>query len=577
MDYLKADARIARLLLVLALSSLLPVTLTGCAGFPPAAPATLKTEAATPRNTVSGAHYPEPGDRGPRRSVNGSRPANVAVGPLEIEFNRESLPDKTPLGPDFVDLGRSRLETTSEVTDPSADAVSEPTPVGTVTAPAVSGIADDADEFATEEVPSEEDAAAPTRYADVWGRIRNGFRMPPFYDPRVAYHERWFANKRKYIARKFERARLYLYHIVEEVERRGLPMEIALLPAIESAYHPHAYSRARAVGLWQFIAPTARRYGLKISWWYDGRRDIVASTTAALNYLEELYQDFDGDWYLALAAYNAGEGRIKRAIQYNQRKGLPTHYAALRLLRQETRHYVPKLMAIVNIISDPEAYGITLAPIPNEPYFARVDLGSQIDLGVVAKLADVPIGDFYDINPGFSRWATDPGGPHQVLVPVNRQERLLEGLENLPEQARIKWRRYRVRRGDTLSTIARRYGVSVWAIRKTNNLRGNLIRVGQNLMIPISSRSLSKRVANMTRPLPSTSLRPHGRTKIIHRVRKGETLWSIARKYRVYVHQLARWNSMHPRDTLRIGMKLKVWISPRHLSSITLSDRMSSV
>ncbi|MFQ5995723.1 MAG: LysM peptidoglycan-binding domain-containing protein [Acidiferrobacterales bacterium] len=419
----------------------------------------------------------------------------------------------------------------------------------------VNGVEDDA---VAEEAPAHplRENSEPAQYENIWDRIRAGLQLPTLDDPKVAYHERWFLSNPKYMQRKMQRARLYLYHIVEEVERRGFPMEIALLPAIESAYHPHAYSHARAMGLWQFIAPTARRYGLKINWWYDGRRDIVASTTAALNYLEALHAHFDGDWHLALAAYNAGERKIERAIRYNERKSLPTNYSRLAYLRAETRHYVPKLMAMVNIVSNPHAYGIELPPIPNAPYFVRVDVGAQVDLKVVADLAQMPVGDFFDINPGFRRWATDPNGPHQVLIPIEKKARLIEGLANLADEARIQWRRHRVRRGDTLSTVARRYGVSVWAIKRANNLRSSLIRVGQSLVIPISSRPVSARLANITRPLPVS--RPRG-VRAVHYVRRGETLYSIARKYRVYVKQLARWNRMHPRDTLHIGRRLKIW------------------
>jgi membrane-bound lytic murein transglycosylase D len=360
--------------------------------------------------------------------------------------------------------------------------------------------------------------------------------------------------------RKMERARLYLYYIVEEIEKRGMPMEIALLPAIESAYQPHAYSRARALGLWQFIAPTARKYGIEMNWWYDGRQDVFASTRAALDYLEKLYEEFN-DWNLALAAYNAGEGRVHYAIDYNRRKGRPTDYQHLRL-RAETLHYVPKLMALVNIVSNPQAYGIKLASIPNEPYFVPVDIGSQIDLNVVAELADVPVGDLYDINPGFKRWATAPDGPHRILVPIDKKEQLIDGLNNLPDGSRIKWRRHRVRSGDTLSTIARHYGVTISAITRANHLRGTLIRVGQNLLIPVSTRPLSLQVANVTRPAGVSYTPPASQAKVVHQVRNGETLWSIARQYRVYVNQLAKWNFIHPQDILRTGQTLNIWISP---------------
>ncbi len=423
-----------------------------------------------------------------------------------------------------------------------------------------------ADVIDTWQVDPAEETASTVHYTDLWDRIRSGLRLPKLHHQRVAYHERWFSKNPRYMKRKMKRASLFLYHIVEEIDRRGLPMDLALLPAIESAYQPHAYSHARASGLWQFIASTARRYGLKVNWWYDGRRDVVASTTAALNYLEDLHAEFD-DWYLALAAYNAGEGKIRYLRERNRRRGVPTDYLHLRRLRSETQHYVPKLMAMINIVSNPEKYGITLEPIPNEPYFGRVDLGSQIDLNVVAKLADVPVGDLYDINPGFRRWATDPTGPHQVLVPIENKDTLVAGLANLSEDARIKWQRHRVKRGDTLGVIGKRYGVSVGAIKKANNIRGTLIGVDQNLMIPISSRPLSRNIANITRPLPRSSVGPRGRAKIIHRVRRGETLWSIARKYRVYVRQLARWNRMRTRDILRVGRRLKVWIRPTQISS----------
>jgi membrane-bound lytic murein transglycosylase D len=451
-------------------------------------------------------------------------------------------------------------------------------PVGeTPSAPGYTGLSTDAaneqdlstnvaDAIDTHRLGPEDEASSTSNYTDLWDRIRSGLRFPKLQDRRVAYHERWFSKNPKYMKRKMKRASLFLYHIVEEIDRRGLPMDLALLPAIESAYQPHAYSHARASGLWQFIASTARRYGLKLNWWYDGRRDVVASTTAALNYLEDLYAEFD-DWYLALAAYNAGEGKIRYLRERNRRRGMSTGYLHLPRLRPETQHYVPKLMAMVNIVSNPEKYGLTLEPIPNEPYFARVNLGSQIDLNVVAKLADVPVGDLYDINPGFRRWATDPTGPHQVLVPIEHKDILNANLASLPEDARIKWRRHRVKRGDTLGAIGRRYGVSVWAIKKANNIRGTLIHVGQNVMIPVSSRPLSRNIANITRPLPRSSVGPRGRAKIIHRVRRGETLWSIARKYRVYVRQLARWNRMRTRDTLHVGRRLKVWIRPTQVSS----------
>jgi len=412
------------------------------------------------------------------------------------------------------------------------------------------------------------DEEAASNNSDIWARIRAGFSIPPLDSPLVEREARWFANNPEYMQRMMERASLYLYYIVEEVEKRGMPMEIALLPAIESAYKANAYSRARASGLWQFIPSTGRLYGLKANWWYDGRRDVQASTQAALDYLEKLYNDFDGDWHLALAAYNAGEGRVMRARAQNRRKGKPDSYTDLKQLKAETRHYVPKLMAMASIVADPAKYDVQLADIPNEPYFARVETGSQVDLGIVAKLVDLSVDDLQDINPGYRRWATDPNGPHHLLVPADKKEALLEGLSNLPEADRIQWQHHAVKRGETLSEIGRRYGLDVGTLRTANNLRSNLLRVGQDLLIPISSRPITV-AAVRTNYKSSASIAQRGKP-VIHRVRRGDTLSSIARRYNVMVHQLAKWNFINVNGILRMGQKLKIW--PKGAPTASIED-----
>ena len=404
--------------------------------------------------------------------------------------------------------------------------------------------------------------------SDIWARLRKGFTMKPLDSPQVEREIKWFVNNPEYMQRMMDRARLYLYYIADEVEKRGMPMEIALLPAIESAYKANAYSRARASGLWQFIPSTGRLYGLKANWWYDGRRDVQASTQAALDYLEKLYNDFDGDWHLALAAYNAGEGKVGRMMRYNERKGKSTDYQYLKLKR-ETQHYVPKLMAMVSIVADPDKYGVKLASIPNEPYFARVETGSQIDLGVVAKLVDVPVDDLHDINPGYTRWATDPNGPHHLLVPADKKDALIAGLSSLPEEERVQWMHHVVKRGDNLHEIARRYRVTVPVIRTANNLRSNLLRSGQDLLIPISASASAPKVIR-TAYRASTSRAVRGEP-VIHRVRRGETLSSIARRYNVVVGQLAKWNLMQLSDVLRLGQKLKIWTGGAPTASIAVS------
>jgi membrane-bound lytic murein transglycosylase D len=403
----------------------------------------------------------------------------------------------------------------------------------------------------------------PAEYDDLWDRIRANFRMRPINNRQVAYYEKWYSDRPEYVKNMVRRASLYLHYIVEEVEKRDMPGEIALLPAIESAFKPRAYSRARASGLWQFIPSTGRRYGLKQNWWYDGRRDIIMATHAALNYLQKLHAEF-GDWHLALAAYNAGENRIRKAIRHNGRRGHSTDYVALRKIKRETRHYVPKLVAIVNIVREPAKYGLQLQAIPNEPYFAQVNVGSQIDLGVVAKALDTSVHNLSRLNPGYKRWATDPRGPHVLLIPRHKKDQLLASLKQLPASKRMQWTRYQVRRGDSLSTIAHRYGLSVSALRSSNNLRGNFIRAGQDLLIPLSSRKMRSRpVVRLARAKKSRARvagKPkNANTQVVHHVRKGDTLWAIANQYQVYISQLRRWNGIRGNQVLRLGQKILIW------------------
>jgi membrane-bound lytic murein transglycosylase D len=399
-------------------------------------------------------------------------------------------------------------------------------------------------------------------HTDLWERIRSGYAMPVLDSPLVARHEKWFVNNPDYLNSMVGRARLYLYYIVDEVEKRGMPMEIALLPAIESAYKPQAYSRARAAGLWQFIPSTGRIYGLEMNWWYDGRNDVIASTGAALDYLEKLYGQFN-DWQLALAAYNCGERKVERLVAENRRKGLPADYASLKKLPRETKNYVPKLMAMANIIADPAKYGLQIAAIPNTEYFARVVTDDQIDLGVVARLTDMPVDELFMINPGYQRWVTDPNGPHALLVPADKKDALIDGLTKLADEDRVQWARHQVRRGDTISRVAGRYKVTVESIRTANSMASNHLTTGQNLLIPVSANKLTAVPPPAVLKTANASVRlkvdDSERVKILHRVRSGETLWSIARKYKVYIHDLREWNLLETDDTLRLGQRLFIW------------------
>ncbi len=335
------------------------------------------------------------------------------------------------------------------------------------------------------EIPADP-APAPSdgEFADLFDRMRAGFALPLLDDPRVERQIDWYAARPEHLGRAFERGRRYLHHIVEELEARDMPRELALLPVVESAFDPFARSPRRAVGFWQFIPGTGRRYGLEQNWWLDDRRDVLAATRAALEHLEDLNREFDGDWLLTLAAYNAGPGNVRRAIQRNRRVGRPTDFFQLRL-PPETRAYVPKLLALAQIARGPERFGVELPAIPDAPYFDRVDVGGQVDLGRIANLAGIPLEELRALNPAFNRFATAPDGPHELLVPVPARELLLEALTALPASERVRFARYRVRRGDSLYAIARRYGVSIEGLRAVNRLRGSLIRPGQELLLPL--------------------------------------------------------------------------------------------
>lgn len=287
---------------------------------------------------------------------------------------------------------------------------------------------------------------------DLMDRLRAGFSLEIPDHPRIDSQIRWFAANGDYLDRVQKRAAPYLYFILEEAEQRGIPNELALLPIVESGFRPFAYSPGRAAGLWQFIPSTGKHFGLEQNWWYDGRRDVVAATRAAFDYLSKLATRFDGDWQLALASYNAGAGTVQRAIKRNQRQGKPTDFWSLELPK-ETMRYVPKLLAVAKVIAHPQQYGITLAAIPNQPYFDSIDIGSQLDLALAADMAGISIEEIYRLNPGFNRWATSPAGPHRLSIPVERAERFSEALAALDPQKRLSWNRYKIRPGDNLAAL----------------------------------------------------------------------------------------------------------------------------
>ncbi|MEQ6884959.1 LysM peptidoglycan-binding domain-containing protein [Salicola sp. Rm-C-2C1-2] len=398
-------------------------------------------------------------------------------------------------------------------------------------------------------------------YGNVWQRLRDSFQLDlESKDKRVRSQLAWYSRNQSYMDRTAERARRYLPYIIREIEKRDMPGELALLPLVESAYDPFAYSHGRASGIWQFIPATGRAFGMKQNWWYDGRRDIISATQGALSYLDELASRFDGDYELALASYNAGAGRVLRAMRRNERQGKPTDYWSLNL-PAETRHYVPKLIALARIVADPQAHGIRLEPIPDDPYFEVVDIGGQLDLAQAAKMAGVDVNEIYRLNPGFNRWATPPDGPHRLLVPSDSAQQFRQALTSLPDGQRVSWRNYTVQSGDTLISIARSFNTTPDVIRQHNDISGHTIRSGERLLIPAAGNDSNAYALSESnrRAARQASAGGEGQNRIDYRINPGDTLWDIASAHGVSVSKLASWNNLAPGDTLRPGDTLAIW------------------
>lgn len=320
---------------------------------------------------------------------------------------------------------------------------------------------------------------------DVWDRVRSGFTMKPMDNDLVRQWENYYSAKPEYFARMVDRSSHYLFHIIEEIERRKMPAEIALLPMIESAYNPQAYSKAHASGLWQFIPSTGKHYGLRQNWWYDGRRDVIAATGAALDYLEKLHTQF-GDWELALASYNWGEGAVGRAVARNQAKGLPADYASL-TMPAETRNYLPKLIAVKNIIADPARFGITLASVPNQPYFEAVTVQRHIDVKLAAKFAEIPLEDFKFLNPAHNKQVIKAGGSETIVLPRDKVSIFNANLAN-HDKPLVSWQAHTVKAGEKPEKIAAKYGMSVAELKQVNNINAkNKFRTGQPLLVPVKA------------------------------------------------------------------------------------------
>jgi membrane-bound lytic murein transglycosylase D len=381
---------------------------------------------------------------------------------------------------------------------------------------------------------------------DLWARIRSGFRLAESDPALTRVHEEWFSKHPAYLERGIERSRLYLYFIAEEVEKRGMPMEIALLPMIESAYNPLALSPMKASGIWQFIPSTGKVYGLKQNAWYDGRRDVLTATRAALDYLQNLYAMF-GDWELALAAYNCGEGCVARA--QSRRQGKTIDYASLKL-PSETRHYVPKLIAVRNIVLDPKRFGINVEEVANEPYFMQVTLSQPMEAKQAARLADMNLDEFLSLNPGFQRRVIHTDTRGVLLLPTERVETFQFNLHRQGVD-KLSLRPYEAHRGESASKIAGQFGVTLEWLKEHNPVKlfkGKVVQA-QTLLVPTAAKAAGSPKAQSA----ATAKRPSMRT---HTVRKGDTLDRVAKLYNVQVTDIRRWNEtaepLQPGATLEI-------------------------
>ena len=384
-------------------------------------------------------------------------------------------------------------------------------------------------------------------------------QMTPVDNKRVRAQLKWYLDHPGYLQRVMERARPILPFVLDELEKRNLPTELALLPIVESAYQAFAYSHGRASGMWQIIPSTGRFLGLKQNWWYDGRRDIIESTRAAINYLDSLARQFNGDWELALAAYNAGPGKIRSAVRYNKKRKRKTDFWSLTKIRKETRAYVPKMFALRELFANPDKYSLDLVPVNNEVSYEIVELDGQIDLALAADLAGISVNQLYQLNPAFNRWATAPGGPHRLLLPRGKAEQFRVEVAKVPPSKRINWVRHKIKNGETLSHISKKYRSSVSLIKQVNNIRGTSIRAGKYLMVPTATKSLQSYTLSQNSRIASIQNTNRSGTKRVHIVRPGQSLWSISRSYGVSTRSLAKWNGIAPIDTLRVGQKLVLW------------------
>lgn len=397
----------------------------------------------------------------------------------------------------------------------------------------------------------------------IWHHMRNNFQLSrdDLNQPQVQAKIRWYQAHPNSFYHKINNAGPYLHYILSQTQAKHLPAEVALLPLIESGYDPFAYSWVGATGLWQMMPGTASGLGIEINWWFDGRRDIAHATSAAIHYLDYLHHFFDNDWLLALAAYDSGEGRVQQAVEYNLQHHLPIRFWDLRLPR-ETQGYIPKLLAVKAIVENPHRYGFSLPPITDQPYLKRVDIPHQIDLAEVAKIAEIDLMTFHQLNPGFRRWATQPKGKQQIMIPASKaqifKQHMLSYLQKFAHHPKISWHQYHVKPGDTLSNIAQRYHTKTHVIQQANHLHNTLIKPKQTLLIPASLKQAKAfRFAKMSKMIKADHL--PGPKQKHHIVKRGESLDRIAHRHHLKPKQLIYWNKLTNPTHLKPGRDLVYW------------------
>ena len=402
---------------------------------------------------------------------------------------------------------------------------------------------------------------------DLWRVIADRQEIIVDNNPRIQSHIDWISQRPDYLASISKRAEPFLYLVVSEVEKEEVPIEIALLPIVESDYYPFSYSHGTATGIWQFIPSTGRMYGLDEDWWHEDRRDVLASTKAAVRYLKDLNRMFDGDWLLSIAAYNAGPGRVQRAIDKNRNQGKRTDYWSLDLPK-ETEKYVPKLLALGKVLKNPERFNQKLIKIENKPYLEPINLESQFDLALIAQWTNLSIDEIYSFNPGLKRWATPEALPYKILLPVDVVGDFKEILTNQKNRPKVSWTRYKVKEGDSLSIIAQNFNTTINQIQSVNNINGSLIRANSYLIVPLARESEAYYSLSDVQREKSRLNATKNSDKLIYKVVSGDSLWKISRNFDVTVNDLVRWNKIVPTAPLSIGKELVILIDAKEKSEL---------